>query len=259
MDAIVGGTNLDWCFSPTEHTTGFDEFFRRGINGLAVPIEDLQRILRRDVFGDSVEEVLRLVRARYEAMGDSHLERTWRYSLEHRQRFWIASPIMRQTEVVWPVVPHLDRDVLATAGGIPLGALAERVVERDILIRFYNELASLPLDRNSTDTSPLDPGLRALLRHAPRRLAQKVAVALRLPSRERRYYYRTFDMDSPAWCEVRNEVEARHDAAGALFDRTALREFLPPPGGSWPPGNPLRLALGRRLLLGAVTWMAMRV
>jgi len=156
------------------------------------------------------------------------------------------------------VVPHLDRDVFATAGGIPLGVLAERVVERDIVIRFYNDLASLPLDRNSADISPLDPGLRALLRNVPRRLAHKAAVALRLPPRERRYYYRTFDMDSPAWREVRSEVEARHDAAGVLFERSVLREFLPPPGGTWPPGNPLRMALGRRLLLGAVTWMAIR-
>ena len=61
------------------------------------------------------------VHARYRAEGDTEPERTWRFALRHRQRFHLGVLFVRQTEAVWPRAPHLDREVLAAAGGIPFG------------------------------------------------------------------------------------------------------------------------------------------
>ena len=217
MDAVLGGSNNWWCYSERKRACGFDQYIGK-LNQHAVSVDLLRRLLRPEVFGSSVDEVLETVHARYRAEGDTEPERTWRFALRHRQRFHLGVLFVRQTEAVWPRAPHLDREVLAAAGGIPFGLLGGRLVERDMLVRFHRDLARLPFDRGSDEPAPIDTDVRGMLRDLPGMVARRVARKLRMPRPDRRYYEREFSMESAGWQAVRRGAEAARPAAHALFD-----------------------------------------
>lgn len=250
MDAIVGGSHIRWCYSDADHASSFDAFLRR-LNYHGIRIDTLRRLLRPEIFGDSVDIALERVRSRYEALGDSHFERAWRFDLEHRQRFQIGGMLLRQMHAAWPVAPHIDREVLAVAGGVPLELLSGRTIERDMLIRFHRGLARLPLDRGTEDTTPLEPDVGELLRSLPDRVVRRVREALGMSGSERRYYHRIFDLDGPGWRDIRRGAESAREAAYAWFDRATFDALLPPVGTPWPPEYRLVDSVGRKLLLGA--------
>jgi asparagine synthase (glutamine-hydrolysing) len=254
MDALVGGSHISWCYSSQNHTTGFEPFFRQ-LNSYGIAVENLRRLLRPHVFGDSVDQVLELVRTTWQALGDSDLERTWRYDLQHRQRFYIGAVLNRLTNGGWPCTPHIDREVIEVAGGIPLALLADRRLEQDILIRFHNRLAGLPLDRNALDTTLLDPGMKELLRQRARRALQGLARRMGVRDRERRYYYRIFDFDGPRWRSVRQGAEAARGAAYEFFDRDTFDALVPRPGQSDMMRDPIAGSAGAKALLGIVAWL----
>jgi asparagine synthase (glutamine-hydrolysing) len=255
MDAIVGGSHIRWCYSVGDHATSFETMLRR-LNLHGIQVDTLRTLLRKDVFGDSVDQVIHQAREVFRSLGETDLERAWRFDLAHRQRFQIGSLLVRQMPAAWPCAPHVDTEVLATAGGIPLGMLAERVVERDILVRFHNDLARLPIDRGTIDTMPIDPDVLGVLRQVPDRLARRIRRALDLKSRERRYYHRTFDLDGAAWLQVRREAESAREAAYAWFDRETFDRLLPRPGQPWPTGFKHVDTIGRKTLLGAAALVA---
>lgn len=254
MDAIVGGSHIHWCYAPAEHRSGFEPWFRI-LNRHGIPVDTLRRLLRREVFGNAVDDMLDRVRRRFSELGQSNLERAWRFDLEHRQRFNIGNMLLRQMKGLWPVAPHIDRDVIATAGGIPLGALAGRTVEREILIRFYHHLARLPLDRgHSADTTPIDPDVRGMLRSLPGQALRRAAGALRLPTTQRSYYARTFSLDGAGWQDVRQQWEPSREAAYELFDRDTFDSLVPRAGVPWPAPASIVDNVGRRLLLASAVW-----
>ena len=251
MDAILGGSHMHWCYSHARHDTSRETWFRF-LNSLAISVETLRGLLRPEIFGASIDEMLERIRQRFMRSGDSNLERTWRFDLEHRQRFYIGGPLLAQMKGAWAVAPHIDREVLETAGGIPLGAVADRLVERDMVIRFHRDIARLPLDRgDDADNSPLDPDVRAILRALPGRALKKVATALRLPQRDRRAWRRTFSLESPAWSGVRREWESHRELAYALFVPEALDSYLPPIGSAWPRELNMNETIGRKIIMAA--------
>jgi asparagine synthase (glutamine-hydrolysing) len=253
MDAVVGGSHISWCYSARDRRIGFETFFQR-LNLHGLPLETLRRLLRPSVFGDSVDHVFELVRRTWHGLGDTELERSWRFDLQHRQRFWVGPVLNRLASGAWPTTPATDREVIETAAGIPLSLLADRKLEKDVLIRFHNRLAALPLDRNSLDSTPLDPGLRELLRLRISNTLGGVARRLGAPARERRYYFRIFDFDGPRWRAVRQAAEGGRAAAYELFDRTTFDELVPPAGGSGGFRDPAR-AGPAKALLGLVAWL----
>lgn len=255
MDAVLGGTNNWWCYSERKRACGFDQYFGK-LNQHAVGVDLLRGLLRPEVFGSSVDDVLETVRERYRSEGDTEAERTWRFALRHRQRFQLGSMLVRQAEAVWPRAPHLDREVLATAGGIPFGLLGGRLVERDMLVRFHRGLARLPLDRGSDEPAPIESDFRGLLRDLPGMVARRVARKLHLPSTDRRYYERQFSLESAAWQAIRRGAEAARPAAHALFNPAAYDALIPQVGEPWPAGFRRVDTLGRRLLLGTAAWAA---
>jgi asparagine synthase (glutamine-hydrolysing) len=259
MDAIVGGSHLTWYKGRNGEADGFDTFFRN-LNVYGIPIATLPRLLRADVFGDSVAQGVERVRARFESLGDTDAERTWRYDLGHRQRFLIGGLLVRQTPGAWPSAPHIDREVLGCAGAIDLDRLAGRLVEREILVRFYRDLARLPLDRGNNDTRPLyppgEPGVVDAIRTFARRGTRRIARTLGINLAERRYYTRTLDFEGPAWHDVRRGAESVREAAHDLFDRTTFDTLLPPVGQAPPERLPFEATAGRKVLLGIAAWAA---
>jgi len=254
MDGVLGPIYLQWVYSDKDRSVGFDNYFRH-LNAYGIRVEVLRRLLRRDVFGDSLDEALDLLRETFQNLGGAEMERAWRFNLHHRQRFFTGAATNRHARGAWPVLPFMDRQVLAATGGMPLVVLADRSLEQLLLRRFHPELARLPLDRNTLDTTPLAPDLRGLLEDLGSRVLRRVRRLLRLGPRQRLYYYRTFNFNGPQWRGIREGAEPKREAAYALFDRAGFDALLPPPDRPWSGGDGIVDVAGAKTLLGLVAWL----
>jgi asparagine synthase (glutamine-hydrolysing) len=157
----------------------------------------------------------------------------------------------------WPVLPVLDRQILASVGGMPIATIGERRAENELLCKKFPELAALPLDRNTYDTEPLKPRLRHLLASY---LSHRLTVSRRLmlpkhkQNVERRYYYRIYDFNSPGWVAVRNAAELYRARTFDFFERNVLQELLPGPNAALRFEDGIVDASGLKMLTGFFLW-----
>ena len=156
LDTVIGGILINWCYDEETRARGFEPYFAK-LCRWGLGEERLGRLLRRDVFGDSVEWAQEAIRKSFNAAGETDLDRAWRHGMLHRGRFHVGEVIWRQAFGAWPAVPALDRRLMETALGLPLAALATRQFQVGAVLQRLPVLARLPLDQNSYDTAPLDP------------------------------------------------------------------------------------------------------
>ena len=233
---VVTGIPLDWAlggpatFGLAAGEMTFERCFPLKLNDSGFSPALLARLLRREVFGDVVEAVLHEIRIDYEKLADDPLRRLWTFVLHHRERFNAGVGAWHLCFGSWPVVIALDRDWLATIAGTPPATLADRRAEQALLCTRFPRLARLPLDRNGYLTTPL---LAGRLRGFVDRFLSYVRtrwVAPRLgPERERRYYYRIYDLNNAGWRAVRQLAEPHRERLKALFVPEVLDEILPSP------------------------------
>ena len=255
MDSIVGGSHILWAYSPTDNTMSFEHFFEH-INRWGIRPEVLQRLLRREVFGDLVQETIARIRKVYESYGEYEFQRAWCFDLHHRQRFHVGGGAWALSFGAWPVLPAVDHRVLETVGAMPAATLADRHAQQALLCRRFPRLARLPLDRNGYDTEPLRPRLRYLLAQG---LARQLGLhrlrrAWERRNGERRYYYRIYDINGPGWVAVRRQAEPYRERVGHLFNQEVLTEILPGPNQPLPVQDGIIDASGAKSLLGFLLW-----
>jgi hypothetical protein len=231
----------------------FSSYNRWGIR------EDLlERLLQREIFKDFIPQIIDQVQAIYKSYSHLDSKRAWCFQLHHRARFHTGSMAWRLSFGAWPVLPVLDRQVLACAGGMPIATIAERRAESELLCKRFPVLAALPLDRNSHETRPLKLGLRHLLASYPLR-GWRVFHRFMLPKHkqktERRYYYRIYDFNSPGWMAVRNAAEPYRARTFEFFDKNVLQELLPGPNVSVGVQDGITDASGLKMLTGFFLWL----
>ena len=256
MDAVIGGSHMEWIYADGVAAPSFMNFFSK-INAYGVPVGLLRRLLRRDRFGDRIDEVVQQLQAIYEAYSPFEAQRAWCFDLHHRQRFQIANPPWSFSFGAWPIMPGVDRQVLEAAGGLPAGVLADRRAQDEVIRRWFPTLAELPLDRNGPDTTPLSPRIRHRIQAGLRARIAPLAQRLRRlkgDEGERRYYYRVYDFNSPAWKASRRQAEPHREKLHALFDRTVLDELLPPADTDAKLPQGIVDASGKKLLVGLCLW-----
>lgn len=252
MDSIVGGSHMGWCLGPDGQDPSFAQFLRR-INRSGVELDILRRLLRQDLFGAALDEVVDELERTYAAYSPFETQRAWAFDLHHRQRFHIGNPPWLLSFGAWPVLPAVDRAVLKVAGGLPAAALADRRAEDEIIRTRFPALAELPLERNRYDTTPLSPRLRD-------RVAQTLLARVTLGRQarpkvaEQRFYNRMYDFDGPGWKAARRAAEPFRDRLYALFEKDVLDAYLPPPEKDLRLGDGLAEASGRKLILGLCYW-----
>jgi asparagine synthase (glutamine-hydrolysing) len=128
---------------------------------------------------------------------------------------------------------------------MPASTLAERRGQNAVLCRYFPQLAQLPLDRNSYDTTPLQPRLRYLIRqYVWQRFGR------RSPRKESRRYYRIYDINGPGWLAVRREAEQSRSLAYEWFDKKVLDTILPPPDVPIPNKDAIIDTSGLKSILG---------
>jgi len=254
MDAVVGGSHIDWCYDARKDRYGYEPFFAR-LNAYCVSVDALRRLLRPEWGGDCLQSVLDAVRRSYGSADEGERARAWRFDLRHRQRYWVGQVLPTVAFGAWPCLPSIDREVLEVAGGLPLGLLAGRRVEIEVLKRFYPKLARLPLDRNARDTTPLLPSTGHLIRGAFSRRLRRLWDDAGLPRRERRFYYRTHDFNSPRWRQVRRAAEPAREIAHSIFDRRTYDALLPPAEARWTGEDPIVDSARAKTLLAVTLWL----
>jgi asparagine synthase (glutamine-hydrolysing) len=248
-DAIVGGSHIDWACAGASHEASFDAFFAR-VNAYGIHAGTLRKLLRKDVFDDSVDDVLDGARDLYCSYSDLESERAWCFDLYHRQRFHIGGEIWKLSWGAWPICPFVDRHLLEVCGAMPASTLAERRVEDAVLCKYFPHLAELPVDRNSFDATPLRPRIRHLAGAALRKRLGRGS-----PKGERRRYYRLWNINGAAWIAVRREAEKSRHLAYEFFDKGVLDSILPPPDAPIGYKDGIMDTSGLKSLIGFMLWL----
>lgn len=127
-----------------------------------------------------------------------------------------------------------------------------RLIQRELVRREFPDLARLPVDRSSLDTTPLDPSTLDHVLNALRwRLDGLHPWRWWRSRREQLYYARLYDLQTPGWIRIREMAEPHRHRLSPLFHVAGLTEgYLPPPQRSIEVDSPTREGSGRKLLLG---------
>jgi asparagine synthase (glutamine-hydrolysing) len=230
---VVTGLCLDVAFSgplpvayPGE-TFSFDLFLKRRVTPWGFTPELLQQLLKPEVFGDLVPETIAKIRQVYESYSPEEYTRNLCFEYYHRERFHTGSGAWIFSFGATPVLPVLDRELLAVTALLPRWDI-DRLAQQQLVITRFPDLAKLPIDRNDYNTLPL------LIDRLPR-LTKKWYEArgnfykLRAKlGRDRRFYYHIFDTNNPGWQAVRQLAEPQRSVANALFNPNILGKILPP-------------------------------
>jgi asparagine synthase (glutamine-hydrolysing) len=223
-------------------------------NERGIPAEILRNLLRREVFGDVLLDVLAQLRRKYASAGLSDFRRAWLFGLGHRGRFHVGSAAHRFSFGTWPVLAALDRKVLEVLAAMPAESLEDRLIERELLAHRFPELAALPLDRGSDHPMPLKPKLRHLVAERMRERLSPLRRLVPLPRTERRYWHRTTDLDGPGWLLVRQAAEPHRERIYALFRQDVFDTVVPSPLVPFQRVKSAVGASGVKLLLGSMLW-----
>jgi asparagine synthase (glutamine-hydrolysing) len=181
---------------------------------------------------DAVDQVHREVEGIFDSLGETGTHRAYAFDLRYRQRFHVARGAWVTSLGSWPIMPILDRDLLAVAGGIPAASLGDRRCESAILMRVFPRLAEIPLDRSGQAPEALLPRFRHQI---TRHLRAKVlsfggrAVQSALSSRESRRYVRVYDVNNDAWRSIRQHAEPFRELLYDWFDAERLASYWPGP------------------------------
>jgi asparagine synthase (glutamine-hydrolysing) len=252
-DPILGGITVGRSFDRASRTASAEHSIRR-LNGWGVPLGVLPRLLRKEVFGDSVERIVSEMREDYAAAAGTDLARSWLFHAALRGRFVQGRMWGRMAFSGWPRAPHIDRALLRVVAGVPLPVLADRRLELEMLERFHTPLARLPLDRNDHDITPPLPGVMDLVRAGLDRRIRRLRKRIGLPRPDRRYYHRTYDFDGGGWRAIRRGAERDRERAYAWFDRATYDSLVPPAEAPWRSTGTIEGPSAAKLLTGVAVW-----
>jgi asparagine synthase (glutamine-hydrolysing) len=230
MDAVVGGSHIRWAYDPGRRSMSFDAFWRH-LNRHGLPPVKVRDMARSAEVRDAVDQAHREVEGIFDSLGETVTHRAYAFDLRYRQRFHVARGAWVTSLGSWPIMPILDRDLLAVAGGIPAASLADRRCESAILMRVFPRLAEIPLDRGQTAEALLPRLRHQIARHLRAKVISFGGRAVRsaLSSREPRRYVRVYDVNNDAWRAIRQHAEPFRELLHDWFDAERLASCWPGP------------------------------
>jgi asparagine synthase (glutamine-hydrolysing) len=254
-DLVIGDRHILAGRSQQTGEFGFDELFG-SLNGYGFNINDAAELLSADDGKLVIAQVIEDLRREWNSIDALPFQKAWMFQMTHRQRFHIGSLIWRLSLGAWPLLPYYDRSLLDAVTSMPLNYLSRRRMQVDIIKHEFPRLATLPLDRNAV-------GADYLVMPLYRKFLPPVSeVSWRLyqfleKGRERRYYHRTYDYNSPGWQSVRKDAERHRSKAGNLLHLGVLDRLLPKPDTRVNFRNGVVDASRVKTLLGLVLWNGM--
>lgn len=245
VDTMIGGNPIEWAGGPERMDAGC---FLAHARAWGLPVGRLRRLLRREVFGDAVDERLERMQTLFRESGPTPHQRAMRFHWSNRTRFQAGALPWIDSFAAWPALPIDSRAAVDLALSLDPHHIQRRRLEGELLRRHHPAVARIPVDRNGFDTTPLLPSWRWRLERGSWRAASR-------SPKELRRYYRLFDVNHSSWRAVRRAFEDCRRAADDLFHPETLRELLPGPDDDVPwVWNPIFETSGATTLLGVLLW-----
>ncbi len=251
FELVCGGAHLSWAQAGAQDSNGEPHRnpFLRYVYRHGIPPPALERLLRKDRFNTLVAEVDAEVRDIHRSYPGPPEEGHLRFLFEHWGRHHPGMVPWRLSFWAWPSLPVLDRKVLAVATALPAGAVEGRRLQHQLLRARFPALARVPMEAGGRPPRSVSTGRLARLRAAWTRRRHRPP-----PGIDAWFYRRLYDPDGEGWQPIREWAESSLEDALPLFDKKALRQFLPPPGTPWPGTDPIIDSFGRKTLLGFFLW-----
>lgn len=224
LDAVIGGPKQ---VAAAGHGMPFE---RLRVGRLGYSQEQLARLIGAPELSRACDDVRAELVDAYVASESTDALREWRMNLAHRHRFAVGACAWRYSLFAWPVMPALDRGLIALARRLPYAVVRDRQVQTRMLVTRFPELARLELDRNYLDTVPLIGTKRSVWFNFRRRAVKVRRRCQVWLGRDPRFYVRTMDFNSPGWRVVRSLADEARGAASTLFRPDAIARVLPPAG-----------------------------
>ena len=233
---IITGLCLDVAFSgplpvanPGE-VFSFELFFQRRVNSWGISPEILHKLLKKEIFGDLVQETIGEIQQVYESYSTDEYTRNICFEYYHRERFHTGSRAWIFSFGAAPVLPVLDRELLSITSLLPIREI-DRLAQQQLVMTRFPDLAKLPIDRNSYDLTPLlgsqGAGKKARLRAKWYQLQRYWYNFQKKIGYDRRYYYKILDTNNAGWRSIRQEAESGREITGEIFNLDILAKVLP--------------------------------
>lgn len=250
-DPTLGGTALVWPYDAAGQRYSFDRFFQQN-NAWGLAPEVLCKLFPGAETPRLVEEIIQRARAQYESLPGHESQKAWQFMFLNSLRFHIGGILRRIAHTVWPSTPYTHDAILTVAGSLPPAAVANRRLEKDLLVARFPKLAALPIDVNCPNPRPLLPS-------AGFRVWNRIKWApglrkLQLYRGERRYYYRMYNINNVGWRQLRREGAQAEARLPEIMDANYLHSLLPEPGEQIKVQDAIIDAGGRRALLAFLLW-----
>jgi asparagine synthase (glutamine-hydrolysing) len=223
-DPIMGGSLVPPAYNEQRGIYDFEALFARGSEWGFSP-EEIDSLIKALPMTEAVTACTEQMRAAWDMVPGLPFQKATLWGLYHRGRYHVGAYAWRLARFVWPVMPYVDRAMLETGLGMPLNHLSQRQMQIDTLKSEYRRLAVLPVDRNARET----PALVESLPRKAGRLMGRWLGRLSPKRRERRTYYRQFDINNPGWSAIRRLAVSRQASAHRLFHAEALARYVPSP------------------------------
>jgi len=210
--------------TPLSFETAFRFNNQSGLNP-----EIIRRLVRPEVLGETLDEAIDRSRQIYESYSNDEFIRTRCYQLHTRQRFYTGGVFWPHSFGAWPAAPMLDQHLIHTNAIIPADIADHRRIENALLAQRFPALASIPLDRNTFDTSPiLVHPLKRFLGHFVEKMNPQKTIQIHHLGQL--YYQRD------------------------LFDEHLLKELLPEADKTVPFTHPIKESSSRKTLISLILW-----
>lgn len=223
-DVIMGGSFIPKAWDARRGIYCFNSIFKQ-FNAWGFSAEEVPRLVCLADMQLPVRHVLEKLKAQYEALPGLPYQRATLWTFMYRLRFHVMPTLFRISARGWPLMPYADPELLNVTLGMPLDYIRNRRFQVDTLRCEFPGLAKLPLDRNSYDQKPILP---TAAWHASAYLAS-IRRYFRLFRKERRTYYRQFDINNEGWVRIRMLAESSRPFAHRIFKPERFDYFIPPP------------------------------
>lgn len=263
VDRVVCGLTLDAVIGGPKHVAPSDPapaFAQLRVGHLGFGAEPLSQLIAAPELGAACDDIRQQLVRDYVASDTSDPLREWRMNLAHRHRFAVGACAWRYSLFAWPVMPALDRELIALAQRIPHALLRNRQVQTRMLVTQFPRLARLDLDRNYFDTTPLVGTPDSIAFDLGRQAVRWQRRAQAWLGRDPRFYVRTMGFGHAGWRRIRTAADSARRSAAGLLRREALDRLLPHASASLRSrGDPIVQSAPLKNVIGLLLWLRQHV